>query len=678
MPRWFFLVALAVMIGACSSASVPTTTAPAPTTTTTTLSPRVGKVPSPAAILAAVESHDLDQATADMYLTFAMFSQPDLVPLDYLVPIGDEPFSQWDHSFLTRLVAMWTEIAGEDQVELLNAVDGLDELVDRPGVQGIRSGGADGCIPVVSVDVLVCVGGSVSQLPVAGLPLDEAVTVVRPWVRDAAQDAWTKFETLFGSEPNLVKIFLSNLTATGGYTYGVVPASQPEEQGGICHVYLDVMIPDETDGGLVYLDDATIPDGVPQMVQLQATVAHELFHCFQREALAGFDATLWEGSATWAEHHVYPAENTEIPWMTTWVSDPDKPFAGRLYDTSFAFVYADLVGAGSDSILDVLTANSIADLDAMFEDLWHDISVSAWNQDPVAVLVNDGSALIPAEVTDWGTYEITAEAEETMDFSVPLYSRDIQTLEFSGGTSVSDLADFARLWVDLSQVPDDVKVSAIAETTDGWLDPVRLVGAEWQFCRVAIGACNDADRESIHRYTRVVLIVTNVDNGTESFSIPWETYNPHLDGNWTRTQGPFLTNPGATAPYGIVGTRLGFSEQALSMSEETAGYSLANPDPGWECTFDGRYTVGADPAYGDPEFGNVDGTVTVIVDEAGEGETFTNDCVFTSADGFDTSVGGLHIPVVASPTETFGFEIRDYDTLWIYAFERIYVYERVE
>ena len=678
MSRWLLPVALALIMGACSSAAAPTTTSTAPTTTTTTLSPRAGKVPSPAAILAAAENRELDRSTADMYLTFAMFSQPELVPLEYLVTVGDESAPQWDHSFLARLVAMWTEITGEDKVELLNAVDGLDELVDRPGVQSIRAGGADGCIPIVSVDVLVCVGGSISQQAVGGLPLDEAVTAVRPWVRDAAEEAWTKFATLFGAEPDLVKVFLSNLTATGGYTYGVVPAAQPEEQGGTCHVYVDVMIPEETNDGLVYLGDASIPDGVPQKVQLQATVAHELFHCFQRHALSAFDATLWEGSATWAEHHVYPTENTEIPWMTTWVSDPDKPFVARLYDVSFGFVYADLLGGGPAAVVDVLTANSIANLDDTFEEVWHDISVSAWNQDPVAVLVNDGGELIPAEVADWGVYEITAEAEETMEFSVPLYSRDIQTFEFSGGTAASDLADFARLWIDLSQVPDDVRVSAIAETIDGWLEPLPLVGPEWQFCRVPIGACNDGDPGSVHPYTRVVLIVTNVDNGTETFSIPWNTYNPHLDGTWIRTQGPFLTNPGATAPYGIVGTQLMFEEPALSMSEETAVYALANPDPGWECTFDGRYTVGADPAYGDPRVGNVDGTVTVIVDEASEVETFTNGCIFTSSDGTETSVGGLHIPVVASPTQTFGFEVRDYDTLWVYAFERIYVYERTE
>jgi hypothetical protein len=542
MPRWFLLVALALLIGACSSAATPTTTSTAPTTTTTTLSPRAGKVPSPAAILAAVERHDLDQATADVYLTFAMFSQPDLVPLEYLAAIGDEPFPQWDHSFLTRLVEMWVDISGEDQIELLNAVDGLDELVDRPGVQGIQSGGADGCIPVLSVDALVCVGGSVSRQPVGGLPLDEAVTAVHPWVRDAAEDAWTKFEALFGSEPDLVKIFLSNLTATGGYTYGVVPAAQPGAQGGICHIYLDVMIPEETDEGLVYLGDQSIPDGVPQMVQLQATVAHELFHCFQRSALSAFDATLWEGSATWAEHHVYPTENTEIPWMTTWVSDPDKPFAARLYDTSFAFVYADLVGAGSGSVVDVLTANSIADLDALFEEFWHDVSVSAWNQDPVAVLVNDGGALIPAGVTDWGTYEIGAEAEETMEFSIPLYSRDIQTFEFAGGTSQSDLAGFARLWVDLSDVPDDVRVSAIAETAAGWLDPISLVGGEWQFCRLAIGPCNDADPESIHPYLRIVLVVTNVDNGD---FYPVEHLQPASPWNLDPNPGAIPHEPGS-------------------------------------------------------------------------------------------------------------------------------------
>ena len=117
---------------------------------------------------------------------------------------------------------------------------------------------------------------------------------------------------------------------------------------------------------------------------------------------------------------------------------------------------------------------------------------------------------------------------------------------------------------------------------------------------MAVGPCNDVDPTSLAAFTRIVLIVTNVDNGDESFEIPWSTYNPHLDGTWVRTDGPFLTNPGATAPYSIVGTTLEFGERFNVLSENSAGYSLANSDPGWECTFEGQYSIGADPTYERP------------------------------------------------------------------------------
>ncbi|NIS30517.1 MAG: hypothetical protein GWN73_41950, partial [Actinobacteria bacterium] len=70
--------------------------------------------------------------------------------------------------------------------------------------------------------------------------------------------------------------------------------------------------------------------------------------------------------------------------------------------------------------------------------------------------------------------------------------------------------------------------------------------------------CGQTD--STAAYGRIVLVVTNVDNGVERFSIPWETYNPRLDGTWIRTDGPLLTEPGETAPYAIVGTELTFLE----------------------------------------------------------------------------------------------------------------------
>ena len=624
-------------------------------------------VAAPHLILAAVESLEISQLQADLYLTFAMFLVPEIVPFEYLVPAAEAAPPQWDHSATTRLVERWNEVDGEDKPELLNAVDGLDELVGFTGGQG-TNGGGDLCVPVAAIDAFVCVGDSISQHPVPGLPLDEAVVAVRPWVREAVEDAWPKFEGLFGVEPDLVKVFLSNLTATGGYTYGTDLAA-PDVEGGICHVYVDVLSPDETDENVVHLNDPTVPDGVPRRARLRATVAHQLFHCFQRAALPGFDATLWEGTATWAEHHVDPELNTEARWMTTWVSDPDMPFASRLFDSSFAFLYADVMAAGSSAVIDVLRANSIARLDPDFEQLWHQISVAAWNQDPVEALVSDRGTPIPATVGDLGEIGVTAETAGTMDFLLPLYSRDIQTFEFVGGTSEEDLTESARLWLDLSQVPSDVRISALVETTTGWLEPVLLVESEFQFCRMAVGACNDSDPAAINPITRIVLIVTNVDNGIETFSVPWNTYNPRLHGDWVRTEGPISTVD--TSPYWIVGTELGFDEPALLMTEDTGDFSLANSDPGWVCTFEGGYSITGDPEYNAPGPGDVSGTITVT--DPAEGDGFVNDCVFEEG----PTVRGVHFPLAEGSDDTFGFEIRDYDTLWIYAFERIYVYERV-
>ncbi len=627
-------------------------------------------VAAPDLILAAVQSLEISQLQADTYLTFAMFLVPQIVPFEYLVPAAEATPPQWDHSATTRLVERWDEVVGEDKPELLNAVDGLDELVGFTGGGGGSDGGGDGCVPVAAIDAFVCVGDSISQHPVPGLPLGEAVVVVRPWVREAVEDAWPKFERLFGAEPDLVKVFLSNLTATGGYTYGTDLAAPADAAGGICHVYVDVINPAETDETFVHVDHPTVPDGVPHRAPVRATVAHQLFHCFQRAALSGFDATLWEGTAIWAEHHLDPEQNTEIPWMIPWVSDPAIPFAARLFDASFAFVYADLMAGGSSAVLDVLRTNSIANLDSNFEQLWHQISVAAWNQDPVEMLVQDGGTPIPAAVGDPGTIGISAEAAGSMDFLLPLYSRDIQTFEFAGGTSAQDQTGLARLWLDLSQVPSDVMIYALDETTGGWLEPLLLSEPEVRFCRMAIGACNVSDPAAINPITRIVLIVTNVDNGVETFSVPWNTYNPRLQGDWVRTEGPISTVD--TSPYWIVGTELGFDEPVLVMTEDTGDFTLADAAPGWMCVFEGGYSITGDPEYTVPGPGDVSGTITVI--GPAEGEGFTNDCVFEEG----PTVRGVHLPLPDGSDGTFGFEIRDYDTLWIYAFERIYVYQRAE
>ena len=140
---------------------------------------------------------------------------------------------------------------------------------------------------------------------------------------------------------------------------------------------------------------------------------------------------------------------------------------------------------------------AIANLDSNFEQLWHQISVAAWNQDPVESLLNDGATPIPAAVGDPGTIGISAEAAGSMDFLLPLYSRDIQILEFAGGTSAQEQAELARLRLDLSQVPSDVMISALVETTGGWLEPLLLSEPEVRFCRMAIGPATTPTRRRL-------------------------------------------------------------------------------------------------------------------------------------------------------------------------------------
>ncbi len=606
-------------------------------------------VPAPDLVRSAAAAREITQFEADLYLSLAMFSVPDAIPFEYLVPIAEAGAAQWDHSATTRLIERWDELDSGSQEELLDAVDGLADLIE---------GDAQGCIPITSVDAVICVGESISHDQALDLPLGDAAAIVRPWVREAMEDSWPMFESLFGAEPQVVEVFLSDLTATGGYTFGA--------ETGVCHLYVDVLALEATDDGLVHAGDSNIPDGVPLRAQVHAAVAHQLFHCFQRVALADFDTALWEGTAVWAEHHIYPTSNTELPWMETWISDPDTAFSDRLYDASFVFLYADLMGDGEGAVAEVLEGNAIARLDAGFEEFWHEISVAAWNQGPVGALVDDGGAALTATVGDLDSAPIAPEIQGEMKFSLPLYSRDTQAFEFLSPADM-EAADLTRLWLDLSRVPSDVKVSAIAETAEGWLDPVLLTGAEWEFCWAAIGACSDVEPTTVHTFARIVLIATNVDNGVETFSIPWHTFNPHLTGTWVRVQGPISTV--GTSPFWVIGTELGFDETARLMTETTSDWSLANAETGWECTLAGEYSIGADPEYGAPELGNVSGTITVVGPSAGE--TFTNDCLLGGV-----AASGVHTPI-AEGGETVGFEIRDYDTLWVYAFERFYVYERI-
>ncbi len=684
MGRIFAAVALMLAMAACADddSITPTDAAPQPDATVTTSGADVvdlAYVPSPELISAAVAAGDLDQLEADLYMTLAIFSGGDDIPAEYLVLLEDAAdFPVWDHSATSRLVERWDELSQEDQTLLRVLIPGLEEFVGSP-IKSFRSvRNTENCFPT-DVDVWICLAPSITSNPVPDLPLEEAAAAIHPWVAYAASEAFPRFEALnIGPQPFLIKIYLANLHGNSGFTYGIVPGDQPQGGGGICHAYVDVILAGATSTDPVHQGDPSVPDGVPLPAEIQATVAHEMFHCFQRAAGIPYSKWLYEGTATWSEHHVFPVENTEIRYMKPWVGNPRMALFDRAYDASFGFVYADINGSGSSAVVDVLTANSIASLDSNFGDFWHEISVSAWNQNPVEVLVNTNGALIPAVVADWGIMPINGDAEETMEFSLAPYSRDVQTFEFMGGTSEQELAILARLKLDLSSVPSDVKISVLAETVTGWKDPELLTGSDRVFCRIAVGPCNDADPATIHPYTELVLIVTNTGSSQQDFSLPWDTFNPRLHGSWRRTVGPVSLIPGNASPYSILGTDLSFDEPNLTMAEDVNSNTISYHEDGWECEFGGAYSITGDPSY-DVPLSSVpsDGTVSGIValSGAGTGTTFINDCVYTS----EVRSSGLNVPLTgaAGPTREFGFVIQGYDTLVIEGFAVRYVYTRV-
>lgn len=639
--RLVVLLTAGLVVGACSSDDAATSsTAPdEPVATTTTLSPRAGLVPDPAAIEQAVRDGTLDAVEADLALTLGMWGRFESVPIDFLAPVEAVGAPQWDHMAASRLISAWGDLDVVTRSTLLTTIDGFDELVGESTEEP--------CIPTPADGLEICIGASVED------EID-VLDTVEPWVDAAAADAWAAFTALFGTSPSDVRLYLSDLHADGSVA----------GHDWRCHAHVDVSDPEQ-------------PGGAASEDRIRSAVAHQLFHCFQDQQPPQPDPALFEGTAVWAEHHVYPSANSELPWLAGFVTDPIAPFDERRYDAAFAFLYADQ-RHGPGAVVDALAAGSVAGLrpsEDAFADLWHAISVAAWNTDPAPALVDDGD-FIAASVGP-GAVALQPLGPETagdLAFALAPFSRDLQSLEFLASGSAADLANFARLRLDLSGVPRDVRVSALAETADGWLGPIELTGDEWLFCRAGVGVCGDADVETIAAYTRLVLVVTNVDNGTERFSIPWETYNPRLDGTWVRIDGPLLTEPGETAPYAIVGTELTFLEVAGEMVEDTAAYTLQVLEPGWSCSLGGAYVIGVEATYEAPGPGDVDGTVAIDA-SVGDGGTFDNRCTFTDESGAESTGAGLHVPLAWE--ETFGFEIRGYDTLWIYAADRIYVYERV-
>ena len=680
-------IALLLVATACagpdSEIATQTTTSAITTTVSTNSTVDRAVVPSAVLINDAARSGGITQLDADLYATLALFGGAEAIPARFLIPEEDAPTDPpWVHAAPSRVLGSWDELSPEMQARLAEVIPTFAAYGLGGSAQGLRARDASFDCLQVHPKIQVCRTEATSTA--FGEPqLVANANYLSPLIAEAAIDAYDKFAALLPTSP-AVTLSLANLGYSGGYIYGFVPDATSTAEH--CDMFLDVLLEGPSHSYSLYAVTNTpgVPDGVPQAAEGAATTAHELFHCFQRANGVSDEDWIREGTATWSEHHVAVARNTEHRFAKGFVELFNLPFLARSYDASYAYLYADLNGGGAQSVIDMMLSGSpegmfsggLSSVYSGFPEFWHQVSVDAWNQEPVDVL--DDSGPVPGAPLVEIPVAVAPEDEGFVVMTLAPYTHTHRTIRFPGDASEQALVDFARLRLDLSQLdPSRIRVSALAETAAGWLDPELLVGPERTFCRIAVGSCNDVTAESIHPYQRIVLIATNVTDQEVELVIPWNTLNPHLHGSWLRTAGP-LVSTSLEAPYEILDTTLRFDEPAFRLSEDTSGNVVVYTQPGWACSFAGAYEITGDPTYETPDHGTVSGTVAIT--GPGSGSTFTNDCVYTSQGGpnpgVDTEVSGLHVPVVASPSQVIGFEIEDYDTLVVYAFQRTYTYVR--
>jgi hypothetical protein len=218
-----------------------------------------------------------------------------------------------------------------------------------------------------------------------------------------------------------------------------------------------------------------------------------------------------------------------------------------------------------------------------------------------------------------------------------------------------------------------------------------------------VGLCADAvesdelDEDEIKNYETIALVITNVTGVEESLTLRFHTYNPHLHGQWKRTQ---MTADimGYVPPFVVVNTKLTFDESVSGtsndwMKEETGNYQLQPDLSTWQCDYGGSYRVymrSASPDAGSPDYEYLDWNPNEAHDKTnsvgfvryipGQGQSlipWRNMCTYTHGPGYgSSSASNLHIPLTSSPDLSIGFKIVEDDTLIISLPGRTYVYER--
>ncbi|GEM_PF-3485859 len=278
-------------------------------------------------------------------------------------------------------------------------------------------------------------------------------------VHQAFNDAWPKYDDLLGSEPDEeISIYLTSMEE-----YGL---AFMKEREGIkkCNIYIKEDENDKT---------------------LKASLAHELFHCFQYELSEKYEIRnndndwLQEATAVWSEDYVYPTSSSEHIYLKNdffptlkdefMLADGSREYGHYMW---FFFITDHYVSADENYVAQVLIEGAESDIREVlkenlsdYEDAYRQFAYYNWNSEP---FLNYKDTPEFPQIFPMGalTYELWFNKKEK-DFPVKLEPGSMQYFGFS--FDPSDKGDHHAVF-DFSEHGENISITAMIRQ-DGNLSP---------------------------------------------------------------------------------------------------------------------------------------------------------------------------------------------------------------
>jgi len=628
-------------------------------------------------IMAAIESGEVTEGQAALYLLQIMFGDLDEVPSDLLTSAsgsGSDPA----HGFIPRVISQLDDLPADEAEAIrtyLEETTGLtlpgekspSDLAPYGAAEWCRhSRSAGGCVDIVMPKRPACERDAEGRLvrDSSGAWVPSGCTHMRwpgheetwqcsseeatlrpnalallPAVQEAVNGGYALINAGLGRTCSTGEVQLRVLDTSTAYwavesIYGTAFPTTSESVD--CSVFVTATPPVPAEGPWQTTED-----------RVRGTVVHELFHCGQYD-LGHASTADWmrEGTAVWAEDVVgrslWPGVDTEHHYFNDYFEL--GRFLDRAYDALFPLAYLGGAELGYDLTKASDPLAELVGLDG-FESEWHAASVATWNRAPVEPFLDDERAIDGTSSPDSsGLLPVEQIEIYTPDDIAPL---SYQTARYDVDSSV-------EIVTIRSVLSSEIMATAILE--GGGHERVEDLspGVALRVCQKAVGACHEEDPADLDAVTSIGLVSTNVDHeSAHGGSIELDTWAPRLHGQWLTTSLWSTANPAIIAQSGGI---LSIDEEASpdTFDEALAGVTVYG-GMGLDCATTGDVSGSIITEYTGTEEDTAWGTL--------ESSTTSSDAAFecTDSSGLGTFSGGTPglwiIAAAGSPWSPVEFQL---------------------